>query len=100
MVICSLEFIHSKGIIHRDVKPSNLLYGLTRRHDNVFLVDFGLARRYGRRRVSLPERRPFVGAKWRRPPLDGVAELTSVCEGQPEELRKLLDECRGTTDLS
>lgn len=37
----ALAFVHSKGIIHRDVKPQNFLYDVSRQHG--VLVDFGLA---------------------------------------------------------
>lgn len=40
--ICELlHFLHSKGIIYRDLKPSNILID---EKDNVYLVDFGIAR--------------------------------------------------------
>jgi serine/threonine protein kinase len=38
-----LEFIHSQGVVHRDLKPQQFLFGP---RDILFLVDFGLARKF------------------------------------------------------
>ena len=42
-LIYRLEYIQSKGIIHRDVKPGNFLMGLGRQENQVYVTDLGLA---------------------------------------------------------
>lgn len=43
--ICDgLSFIHARGLLHRDVKPANILVTPARK---AILVDFGLAKRFG-----------------------------------------------------
>ena len=45
-MISRIEWVHNKNFIHRDIKPDNFLMGIGRHCNKVFLVDFGLAKKY------------------------------------------------------
>jgi len=44
--ISRVEFIHNKNFIHRDVKPDNFLMGLGKKGNLVYIIDFGLAKKF------------------------------------------------------
>src|SRR5262249_61421461 len=54
-VAAALDFAHGQGLVHRDVKPSNVLLD---QRGHVYLADFGLTRRVAEREAFAIEARP------------------------------------------
>nr|CAD2186036.1 unnamed protein product [Meloidogyne enterolobii] len=57
-MIGRIEYMHVKNFIHRDIKPDNFLMGIGRHCNKLFIIDFGLAKKYrdSRTRIHIPFR--------------------------------------------
>ncbi|CAN4100085.1 unnamed protein product [Withania somnifera] len=64
-MINRVEFVHAKSFLHRDIKPDNFLMGLGRRANQVYVIDFGLAKKYrdSATHQHIPYSLPWQGLK-------------------------------------
>jgi len=71
-MITRLESMHNNNFIHRDMKPDNFLMGLKGKAAVVYVIDFGLSKRY--RDPKTGQHIPYRDGK----SLTGTARYASV----------------------
>lgn len=82
-ILCALKYIHSASVVHRDIKPQNILVNA---RSGIRLCDFGMARSVVAR---VPD--PFSPIpKTHKAPASQVVRLTNYCSSRwyrsPEQL--------------
>lgn len=64
-MITRIECIHDRGYIHRDIKPENFLMGLNEYSNTLYLIDYGLSKRYKEKatnnHIQYKENRNLIG---------------------------------------
>ncbi|KAI0051091.1 kinase-like protein [Auriscalpium vulgare] len=67
-LITRLEFMHSRGVLHRDIQLGNIVVGLVPQETTLYMIDFGFSKRYldarTRRHVKNRTEEYFIGNYW------------------------------------
>lgn len=71
-MLTSLQYVHEKNFIHRDIKPDNFIMGTGLNANQVFIIDFGLSKKYRDPKTKLHI--PYVENK----ALTGTARYASI----------------------
>jgi casein kinase 1 len=59
-----IEYLHSVRYIHKDIKPENILIGVGKNCSSLYIIDFGLSRKYVNKNgshIEFQDNLPFVG---------------------------------------
>lgn len=71
-MLARIEFVHERHYLHRDIKPDNFLVGIGEQQNKVYVIDFGLVKRY--RDPKTLQHIPFLEGKR----LTGTARYASI----------------------
>ncbi|KAF5369489.1 hypothetical protein D9758_002645 [Tetrapyrgos nigripes] len=108
-VIARLEFMHTRGILHRDIQLGNCTIGLPPNEKTIYMIDFGFSKKYiqdGKHIPDSKQKRDFIGNYWFssvgvhcRGKEDCLGHETSarpedLCQGLPVEFEEFLRYCR------
>ncbi|KIM43398.1 hypothetical protein M413DRAFT_444226 [Hebeloma cylindrosporum] len=68
-VILRLQFMHHRGVLHRDIQLGNCVIGLPPNEKTIYMIDFGFSKRYidpytGRHIPDSKLKRDFIGNYW------------------------------------
>eukprot|EP00792_Barthelona_sp_PAP020_P005790 TRINITY_DN2802_c0_g1_i1.p1 TRINITY_DN2802_c0_g1~~TRINITY_DN2802_c0_g1_i1.p1 ORF type:complete len:523 (+),score=138.34 TRINITY_DN2802_c0_g1_i1:67-1635(+) len=76
----AIRSVHDRGLLHRDIKPSNFCFGMGDSARSLYIIDFGLVRRYRDANGHFPARK-MAGFR-------GTSRYASVFSHQDQDLSR------------
>lgn len=63
-ILFLLKEIHERGLIHRDVKPDNFLFGLDDKKNKLYIIDFGFCKSFisNEKHIPLKKTKNLIGS--------------------------------------
>ena len=88
-MISSIQYIHEKSFIHNDIKPDNFVMGLGSMKNQVYIIDFGLSKKYRdpstHRHIPYEEGRSLTGT----PRYASVNALKGIRQTRRDDMESL-----------
>jgi Serine/threonine protein kinase len=60
-----IEMVHNQNYIHRDIKPDNFLFGIGKKTNVLYIIDFGLSKKYRdsttKQHIKFSDKRSLTG---------------------------------------
>lgn len=86
-----LEFMHSVGYIHRDLKPDNFMMGHGKRESHLYIIDFGLTKSYlAGNEHAIPQKKTGVVGTVRYSSVSATSNITLSRRDDLESLGYIL----------